>query len=390
MIFGRNVATTTVNPFIVYPTKLTSDIDTSSSDYVAADYTDSDIVAFDNVTGIKLMNGTDGYFETPRVETTIDSVTGETTTKQWTIDDEIEYCYNNAFSGVYDRRILTAKRIKADALWDANYPMSVKNTIADLAILRNDCLCYLDTGFITNLSTSTLEQMISDFSVFNDHKISKNMHHYYVKEPSTKKRVPVTISYFLSKKYLEHAINYGKHIPFVKSYAQLEGHIRDTLYPTIEDYETDLKETLANNRFNYFETVDDNVYQRGTQNTSQTVNSDLLEESNVSTLYEMKRIVEKDINDRMYDFTDADARQRFRTYEVAKFANWTNREVESFDIDFRMNEWESERSILHCFISVVFRGLQKRAILEIDVNKRNVESDSSVTTLVNDDDSYYY
>ena len=129
---------------------------------------------------------------------------------------------------------------------------------------------------------------------------------------------------------------------------------------------------LTVNRFNFFETVDENVYQRATQNTSQLSTSDLLEENNVTTLYEIKRIVESDITDRLYDFADAEARQRFRNYEKAKFANWSGREVESFDIDFRMNSWESERSILHAYIDVTFRGLQKRAILEIDINKRTV------------------
>ena len=92
----------------------------------------------------------------------------------------------------------------------------------------------------------------------------------------------------------------------------------------------------------------------------------------------MKRIIEADITDRLYDFSDMEARQRFRQYEVAKFANWSGREVESFDIDFRMNEWEADRSILHCYMDVTFRGLQKRAILEIDVNRRtNYDIDES-------------
>jgi hypothetical protein len=156
----------------------------------------------------------------------------------------------------------------------------------------------------------------------------------------------------------------------VKAYCQLTGHVKDSLTPPVEDFELDLKETLTENRFNFFETVDDNIYQRATQNTAQLTTSDLLEENNVTTLYEMKRIIEADITDRLYDFSDTESRQRFRQYERAKFADWAGREVEIFDIDFRMNEWEAERSILHCFIDVSFRGLQKRAILEIDVNRR--------------------
>ena len=159
------------------------------------------------------------------------------------------------------------------------------------------------------------------------------------------------------------------------------------MYPTIEDYETEIKERLVENRFNYFDVIDDAVYERATQNTSQSSTSDLLEENNVHTLYEIKRIVEADITRNLYDFSDQQTRQNFRDFEIAKFENWSSRQVKSFDIQFGMNAWESERSILHAYISVVFRGLQKRAILEIDINKRTYNEDESITT---DSFSYTY
>lgn len=367
-IFGRNVASSTENSFIEFPAVLTADVALAEGDdedsYVFnAAYTESDIVRWDGITDCaKLSAGGDGSFETPAEGKTVDSV--------------IEDCYIKAFTGVYDKRILTPKRIKANALWDANYPMNVKLEMANLALLRNDAICYLDCGIMSSFGTAELKNLIEKYSVFNDYKISKNVHHYYIKESTSKKRVPVTITYFLARQYADHLINYGSYIPFVKSYAQLTGHVKDSLAPSVEDFETDLKEKLTENRFNFFETIDDNVYQRATQNTSQMSLSDLLEENNVATLYEMKRIVEADIVDRLYDFSDAETRQRFRNYEIAKFADWSGREVESFDIDFRMNEWEAERSILHAYIVVVFRGLQKRAILEIDVNKRATTADT--------------
>lgn len=368
-IFGRNVATLTESSFIEFPVAITSDISlkdgSSEDDYLFnASYTSSKVVAWDGVTGAELSTGSDGYFETPDVGKTV--------------ADHIAECYEKAFDGTYDKRILTAKRIKAACLWDANYPYKVKKTLVDLALLRNDALCYLDSGIMSSFGTTELANLVSDYSIFDDFKISKNVHHYYIKEATTKKRIPVTITYFLSRQYADHVLNYGTHIPFVKSYAQLSNHIKDSLAPSVEDFETDLKEVLSTNRFNYFETIDDNVYQRATQNTAQMATSDLLEESNVATLYNIKRIVELDINDRLYDFADAEVRRSFRNYEKAKFADWSSREVESFDINFRMTPWEAERSILHAYIVVTFRGLQKRAILEIDVNKRSSETTSSV------------
>lgn len=334
-VLGCKVASTTAVPFIE----------------IAEEDAGSNVINWNSTTGVKLSAGSDGAFETDD-------------------EDAIAKCYVDAFSGVYDKRILTAKRIKANALWDANYPMVAKKALADLALLRNDAICYLDCGIISEFGAAELSKLVDDYSVFSDNKISKNVHHYYIKEASTKKRVPVTITYFLARQYATHVMNNGIHVPFVKSYAQLSGHIKDTLAPSIEDFEVDLKETLNENRFNFFETIDDNVYQRATQNTSQTETSDLLEENNITVLHEIKRIVEADITSELYDFTSAETRQRFRNYEKAKFANWSGREVQSFDINFSMTPWEAERSILHAYIDVTFRGLQKRAILEIDVNKR--------------------
>jgi hypothetical protein len=115
-------------------------------------------------------------------------------------------------------------------------------------------------------------------------------------------------------------------------------------------------------------------YQRATQNTAQSYNSDLLEESNVATMFEAKRIIEDDITARLYDFTNATIRSEFRQYELAKFNDWIGSRCESLDIEFAMNAWEEKRSILHCYLRIVFRGIQKRGILEIDINPRESSS----------------
>ena len=305
---------------------------------------------------------------------------------QWTLQDEIDLCYKNAFSGVYDRRILASRRIPVNAFWDANYSYEVKKVMVDLAIARNDAPVFIDTGIdVDSFSAENINALISDYCIteFNNRLVSKNTQHFKVRETPSQKRVDVSITYFLAQQFADHYMNYSTHIPFVKSYAQLSGHIRDTLEPTIEDYEADLKEKLCENNFNYFETLDDNVFQRATQNTSQTIVSDLSEENNVFTLYTIKRLVEQDIQAELYDFSDPTTRERFTAYEQAKFASWTGSRVESFNIVFKVNEWEYDHSILHCYIDVVFRGLQKRAILEIDINKRtytDTVSEESTTT----------
>lgn len=377
-LFGHGVYKNANDPFLAFPEFLSDTVDQTADDFNALDYTTTNVVSFDSVECIRLKNGDDGYLSKPRKVSETVYVNGVPTIQErtWTVAEEITDLYKKAYAGDLDKKILSTRRVPVDAFFDANYDYSVKCVLADLAVLRNDAPLFLDTGIIESFSASNLNSLIKSYEVFAHPIISKNLHHYYIKEPNTKKRSAVTITYFLAPKYAEHLKLYGTHIPFVNEYAQLTGHIKDSLTPSIEEYETDLKQKFADNRFNYFETIKDNMFQRAIQNTSDAVQSDLLEENNVATLYLAKRIVEDDLKKRMYNFTDPDERQAFRKFEVAKFSDWINKKVESFDIKFTMNQFETERNILHAYIEIVFRGIQKQAILEIDINKRTYQEDA--------------
>lgn len=350
-----------------------------------------ELVVFDSTIGIQLSGGSDGYFAKPRVENImkIDPITNATelVPKQWTFEEEVEVCLNNAFNGTYDRRILTARRIPCDAWFDANYPMSVKQTMGALAVMRADAPCYLDTGIVTSYTSETVQKLIHDFESFDSPLISKNLQHYMVKEPSTGKRVTVTITYFLAQIFGVHYNTVGFEVPLVKANAQLSGHIKNSLTPSIEDYEKDLKEVLYDNNFNYFETVRDNVYQRATQETSQYVVSDLSEESNVITAYVIKRGVEDILNEDLYDFSDPDDRSRITKKVENKYRSWVGQKVKSIDVEFAVSPWEGENSIVHCYLAIVFRGLNKRFILEIDINKRTIDTDTNTRVLTSTSES---
>ena len=323
----------------------------------------------------------DGSINTSRVAYTTDAV-------QWTLQQEIDECLINALNGTYDRKILSPRRIPVDAWFDANFSFPVKQALCDLVTARNDAPVFLDTGISDKVySTERMNALIEEYKEFtedtaryNTKLISKNLQHYKIREETTMKRVDVSITYFLAKQFAEHVLNFGTHFPFVKARCELSGHLRDTLQPALEDFEAEKKELLYNNHFNYFETRDDNIFQRASQSTSQAELSDLSEENNIFTLYTLKRILENDIHDSLYDFADATSRQTFTAYETAKFASWIGTKVLSLSIHFDVSEWEFDHSILHCYVSVVFRGLQKRAILEIDINKRVYDGESESAT----------
>lgn len=317
-----------------------------------------DVIAVDKLDGIPLCGGSDGSLS----ETT-DAIIKSNT---------LEKLYCDAFEGELDEQILSNRRVPCDVYLDANYPFAAKQSFYELIMVRNDAVGYLDSGIVA--SKAQIPTIINDYKQFNSRNVSKQFQYYKVRDPLTKRKIDVTITYFFAQTIAYHFKIYGKHIPFVKERCTLEGHVKNSLMPAVELIDLDIKEELNNHRINYFETTAENVFIRSCQNTAQIANSDLLEENNMHILFAMKRIIEDDCTRKLYDFANASERQQFKEYEEAKFANWIGREVASFSIDFQMNKWEAERSILHCYIAVQFRTLNKRTIIEIDVNKRDFES----------------
>ena len=322
---------------------------------LSVDPTDDAVIAIDSAEGTGLHGGTDGSFATGTEES---------------IQSAIEKAYIAAFNGSLDSTILSSRRTPLDIILDANYPKAVKKQLFELATVRNDCPVVFDAGIIS--SEAEIDNAIADFAYINTYQASKEFQHYKIRDPRTYKKIDVTMTYFWATSFAAHIKTYGDYIPFVKRYATLSGHVKNSVVPAVELYQMDLKEKLYDARFNYFETTDENVFVRSVQNTAQPDDSDLLEENNVRVLYNVKKMVEDDCIDNLFNFADAAQRADFSAYEQAKFNPWIGQKFATFSIIFDMNEWELERSILHCYIAIQFRTLNKRTIIEIDVNKRSL------------------
>lgn len=340
------------------------------------DPTKENSILVSDVTGIGLYGGHDGSF-------TVDKTNDPDGKKrQAAIDAELI----KAFSGAKDKTILSARRMPSATLFDANYSLPVKKALVKLTLFRNDAICYLDTNLLDTITSADIKKLDSDFAFidefeedfdpFNPYLVSVNLHYYNITEYSTGKRIPVTITYFLAQTHASHWANYGYHIPMVGSkYTTLSGQKKNSLRPIIDEYEDDLMDELNTHRFNYFECVNENVFYRGTQNTFQAANTDLLEENNVNTLLWLKRNITDDARSEIYNFTDASSRADFVTYIKAKYKHLIGNQLYSLDISYSVNEWEFNRNIVHLYLAIKFRKLAKRVIVEIDVNKRTIDEE---------------
>lgn len=367
----QSVRVTPNEPFITFTEKLTDDVDKSADGYDAAKFTETDIIAIDDVSGNTLMNGSDGAFANTDVKKR---------------QDAIDEMYIKAFSGDVDKLILAPRRIRSTSLFDANYSMNVKIALARLALYRASSIVYLDTGIretlgITDIKSmetnfAPLDELVEDFENFSENWIvSVNAHDYFIKEASTGKRVNVTITYWLALTDATFIQNNNSYTPHTNSNAVLSGHIKNSLKPAIEENEGDLKEALYEARINYFEAVGENQFERATQSCYVHENSDLLEESNVKALLLWKDILTEEARKNRNRITTPSMRQDFKNELLDKYNYLVGTCFDTMDIKYSSNEYEAQRNIVHMYTEVTFPSISKITLVEIDVNQRAYQAD---------------
>jgi hypothetical protein len=320
---------------------------------------DDSFVAIDQLEGVALENGSDGAL-TIKPDESIDD--------QLRREDVINQMYLDAFNGVTNPVIGSKRRMPVRFMLDAGYSNEVKRAMVNLALKRYDAFLHLDSGF---LSTSTeLVYWGQEMFDINDRIISKNGQHWQIRDPFSGKRVRVTHTYLLANLLPHHIYGIGDHVPMVgEKYAKLTGHVKNTLMPIIDGDDLELKDDLYDLRVNYIEAIDEQTFIRATQQTSQQEETDCSEENNVYMLLNMKRIVERKMQSLLYNFAEPEDRVRFAD-EAENALRFYKEKVRGFQIKFAMSPYEEERSILHCYLDVVFKTIAKRGVIEINIHNR--------------------
>ena len=313
---------------------------------------DNSELALDRLEGVPLMGGTDGSFANG-----ID------------LDGEmIEDLYCKAFSGELDKNILSSRRVPVKFMLDANYPLTVKRRMVDLALLRYDAMVYLDAGIITTHDEALI--FGEDTKDLNYRIVSKGYQHYKIRDPFNGKKVEVTYTYHLACALAKHCEMNGSHIPFTgEAYGLLTGAVRNSVLPVLEEYDEEKKEELYDLRLNYYEALAENVYARGTQSTAQDLDSDLSEEHNMIITLEIKDIAEKETIAKRYNFAEPEDRQLY-TEILAERTRPYKDIVRNINVLYDMTPDEEAKSVLHCYVEVIFKTIAKSSIVEININRR--------------------
>lgn len=316
----------------------------------------TETIAIMSIEGVPLNSGSDGSFGDD-----VDEATRE---------EALEAAYLAAFQGEYDKTISSKRRAPVDIILDANYSTTIKRAMVSLAVNRNDCVVHLDTNLINNVED--LDTWYTQISDLNRYQVSYDAHMFKTSDPITGKIIPVTITLWLAQKYPTHYNVYGNQTPLAgEEYGVLSGYQRNSILPVIDADDLEVKEHLyADLHINYVECLEENVFIRGTQQTSQNYWSDLSEENNVLVLYEIKRKIERLATSNRYKWAEPDNLRLFQEACEEVFSSYAGTKCRSLSIRVDMNDWEETRYIVHIYLEVVFRTFQKRAIIEIDVNPR--------------------
>ena len=323
------------------------------------DTTTAGTVAVNSLSGISLVNGSDGD-----LASTISKTIREAA---------LETAYVEAWSGVTDPMIKSKNKFPTNLILDAGFSIPVKKLIAALITTRKDCMGILDAGLgiVTKQSIATYVKENLDSYVSNRvHMI--DAYCGKIRDPYSKKIITVTSTYALAAAYPSNfASNGAKHVPLAgNTLGVISGFIKNSIYPVFdEDLDSDLMDELTDEKINFarINSVQDII--RASQTTRQTYNSNLSEGNNVFILLDIKRDCEKLCALYDYNFNEPSDIARFNKDAEVVLGNYEDAQVRSIEASFDKNDWEAERGILHLYVGFVNKDLVKTSIIEIDVNR---------------------
>ena len=267
------------------------------------------------------------------------------------------------YKGLIDEDILNRRLMPFKYLLDANFNVSVKNAIVDLAQnIRKDVFAWLDTEICANPSQAIAWRA-------NKFPITTNMAAIYAQDGIVfdeyqGRDVRVTMSYQLAKMIPTHAITIGLQYP-------MAGNARGGVsLPQISYIPNELqKEEMYNRQVNYVET-NGKFNKFGSQLTTTTKNDALVNINNMLVVLDIKRNVEVMAEDVIFEFNEADTINAFQqslNNFLAKYKN--NKSCEEISAQVYSSDYDKLQKILRVAISVSFYGIIERVIININVVK---------------------
>lgn len=166
---------------------------------------DAESIDLGSTYGVELQNGSNGSFgDAPWADK------NSTAFAKWT-EKAIEI-----FNGTYDDAIWDLDQYKIDAVFDADYPIKLKNAIAKFVNFREDTVFFRDYGTDIESYADIYAYNDSIDSEYKTRYISDYITTYQIYDPETKKKERVTMMYDFARDCVTHFVN-GAYRPLAGS-----------------------------------------------------------------------------------------------------------------------------------------------------------------------------
>jgi len=268
----------------------------------------------------------------------------------------------NTESPLFSTKIYDLDAYKIDAIFDCNFPMTVKNAIVDLVDFRGDMVYLCDLGTKAN----TLARIIDEASKITLSKYTALYHNYMkIIDPFTKKEITVTMPYLLVNKMVKHVAK-GVGIPFA-------GIANDLTFNTIIENSINFlpveipginqKQELVDMNINYLN-IYDGVPVMETMYTNDGEYSQLSFLHNIMAVQEIIKVIRARCPQTRYTFLDGDDLEQYID-DVEAIVKQYSTNFKSISVQYMADEKYESNNIFYAVLKVQFKNFIQEEYFKI-------------------------
>lgn len=306
-------------------------------------------VNLSTVYGIQLLNGSNGNFGNRPINS-----------------DEYATELKKAFDGSFSDEIYDLDNNRIDAIFDANYPATVKRAIEELVNFREDCMFFRDLG----IGARSVEEIkLRDEDNTHSRFCATYCNSYDIYDPYTKKQITVTVMYHLAQLFVRHFIN-GRIRPFCGQKYDVVIPSEDVIPGTLNFYpkhtpQLDQKVEMDDLRINYLSYYEGDILTMNSEYTSQTEFTQLSWINNVLGVQELIKAIRALCPKIRYTFLDGEDLSKYKkdvqNTVIDKYAD----RFQSCTIEYVSDALYDSNKVIYAVIKVKFRNFIQTEIFKI-------------------------
>lgn len=329
------------------------------------------LVSDNNGKGVPLVNGSFGTMTSSPMskpeeyEKMLLKVFNADTTDSVTSTNAEEDDHNQAHkekNTLYDPIIYDLDANKVDAIFDCNWPVSVKNAIANLIDFRGDMVFLADLG----TTASTLEDIKDAANAINPTKFMALYHNYFkINDPYSKKEITVTMPFLLIDKLITHiAEGVGRPFAGYMNNVYFTNIIENTInFIPVDVPGCDQKQELVDSNINYISYYN-NVPIMETMYTNDSEYTKLSYLHNIMAIQEIIKVIRDECPRIRYAFLDGNDLEAYLT-DVTALVNEYSSNFESISVQYMADNAYEDNNIFYAVLKVQFRNFVQEEYFKI-------------------------